>query len=100
MPGGHGPHDRLDSLIGPRQRAECRVHGLVMPSSGRTRVASRALRRSAAAMLRWPRACRMPMARIRNLAISLLRLAGEANIAAGLRDTAWERSRAFALLGT
>jgi predicted transposase YbfD/YdcC len=40
------------------------------------------------------------MATLRNLAISLLRLAGEANIAAGLRDTAWERSRAFALLGT
>jgi hypothetical protein len=40
------------------------------------------------------------MACLRNLAISLLRLAGEANIAAGLRDTAWERSRAFALLGT
>jgi hypothetical protein len=31
---------------------ECLVHGLVMPSSGRTRVASRAFRRSAAAMLR------------------------------------------------
>jgi hypothetical protein len=30
------------------------VHVLVMPRSGRTRVASRALRRSAAAMLRWP----------------------------------------------
>ena len=40
------------------------------------------------------------MATLRNLAVSLLRLAGEANIAAGLRDTAWERSRAFALLGT
>jgi len=40
------------------------------------------------------------MACLRNLAISLLRLAGEANIAAGLRDTAWQRSRAFALLGT
>ena len=40
------------------------------------------------------------MACLRNLAVSLLRLAGEANIAAGLRDTAWERSRAFALPGT
>lgn len=40
------------------------------------------------------------MATLRNLAISLLRLAGEANIAAGLRDTAWQPSRAFALLGT
>ena len=40
------------------------------------------------------------MACLRNLAISLLRLAGEANIAAGLRNTAWDRSRAFALLGT
>jgi hypothetical protein len=29
---------------------ECLIHGLVMPRSGRTRVASRALRRSAAAM--------------------------------------------------
>jgi len=40
------------------------------------------------------------MACLRNLAVSLLRLAGEANIAAGLRDTAWERSRASALPGT
>ena len=31
---------------------ECLVHGLVMPSRGRTRVASRALRRRAAARLR------------------------------------------------
>jgi hypothetical protein len=31
---------------------ECLVHGLVMPRRGRTRVASRALRRRAAAMLR------------------------------------------------
>ena len=31
---------------------ECLVHGLVMPSRGRTRVASRPLRRRAAAMLR------------------------------------------------
>lgn len=37
---------------------------------------------------------------LRNLAVGLLRLAGGASIAAGLRDTAWERSRAFALLGT
>ncbi len=40
------------------------------------------------------------MACLRSLAISLLSLAGEANIAAGLRNTAWDRSRAFALLGT
>jgi hypothetical protein len=48
---------------------ECRFHGLVMPRSGRTRVASRALRRSAAAMLRWPWARRRPMARLRRLAM-------------------------------
>jgi hypothetical protein len=33
---------------------DCLIHGLVLPRSGRTRVALRALRRSAAAMLRWP----------------------------------------------
>ena len=42
--------------FGPAQGSvkvpECLVHGLVMPSSGRTRVAWRAFRRSAAAMLR------------------------------------------------
>jgi hypothetical protein len=43
-------------------------HGLVMPSSGRTRVASRALRRSAAAMMRQPRRPRMAMAKLRRLA--------------------------------
>jgi hypothetical protein len=32
--------------------SECLVHGLVMPSRGRTGVASRALQRRAAAMLR------------------------------------------------
>ena len=42
-----------------------------MPRSGRTRVASRALWRRAAAMLRSPRARRMPMARLRRLAIAL-----------------------------
>src|SRR5918993_6052458 len=46
------------------------VHGLVMPSSGKTRVASRALRRSAAAMLRSPWARRMAMARLRRLAMA------------------------------
>jgi hypothetical protein len=40
--------------------SDCRFHGLVMPSSGRTRVASR---RTAAPTLRWPWARRMPMAR-------------------------------------
>src|SRR5213593_151261 len=49
----------------------CLVHGLVMPSSGRTRVASRALRRSAAAMLRCPCRRRTPMARLRRLAMVL-----------------------------
>src|SRR6266540_2109266 len=49
---------------------ECLSHGLVMPSSARTRVASRALRRRAAAMLRSPWACRMPMARLRRLAMA------------------------------
>jgi hypothetical protein len=49
---------------------ECRFHGLVMPSSGRSRVASRAVRRRAAAMLRSPRACRMPMVRLRRLAMA------------------------------
>jgi hypothetical protein len=48
---------------------ECRFDGPVMPSSGRTRVASRALRRSAAAMLRQPWRRRMPMARLRRLAM-------------------------------
>src|SRR6266540_7123307 len=41
-----------------------------MPRSGRTRVASRALRRSAAAMLRCPWARRTPMARLRRLAMA------------------------------
>src|SRR6266508_5885801 len=49
---------------------ECLVHGLVMPSRGRTRVASRALRRGAAAMLRWPCRRRMPMARLRRLTMA------------------------------
>jgi predicted transposase YbfD/YdcC len=40
------------------------------------------------------------MACLRNLAISLLRLAGEGNIAAGLRSTGWDHSRGFALLGS
>jgi len=40
------------------------------------------------------------MACLRNLAISLLRLAGEGNIAAGLRSTGWHHPRAFALLGS
>jgi len=39
------------------------------------------------------------MACLRNLAISLLRLAGQRNIAAGLRSTGWDHPRAFALLG-
>jgi hypothetical protein len=39
------------------------------------------------------------MATLRNLAISRLRLAGQRNIAAGLRWAGWDRSRAFALLG-
>jgi hypothetical protein len=43
---------------------ECLVHGLVMPSRGRARVASRALRRSVAAILRQPWRRRMPMARL------------------------------------
>jgi len=38
---------------------ECLVHGLVIPSRGRTRVASRAVPRSTAAMLRWPCCRRM-----------------------------------------
>ena len=49
---------------------ECLVHGLVMPRSGRTRVASRPLRRSAAAMLRAPCRRRMPMARFLRLAMA------------------------------
>ena len=55
--------DRAGLPPGPRQSAGVAGHGLVMPSRGRTRVPSRALRRSAAAMLcrRWRR--RMPMAR-------------------------------------
>jgi predicted transposase YbfD/YdcC len=40
------------------------------------------------------------MACLRNLAISRLRLAGERNIAAGLRSTGWDHPRAFALLGS
>jgi len=40
------------------------------------------------------------MATLRNLAISRLRLAGQRNIAAGLRWAGWDRSRAFALLGS
>jgi predicted transposase YbfD/YdcC len=40
------------------------------------------------------------MACLRNLAISLLRLAGEGNIAAGLRSTGRDHHRAFALLGS
>lgn len=40
------------------------------------------------------------MACLRNLAISLLRLAGESNIAAGLRLTGWDHPHAFALLGS
>jgi len=39
------------------------------------------------------------MAALRNLAISLLRLAGYRNIAQGLRWAGWERTRAFSLLG-
>ena len=39
------------------------------------------------------------MATLRNLAISRLRLAGQRNIAGGLRWAGWDHSRAFALLG-
>lgn len=39
------------------------------------------------------------LAALRNLAISLLRLAGYRNIAQGLRWAGWERTRAFSLLG-
>jgi hypothetical protein len=57
---GSPPLASVPAPPGSRQVPECLVHGLVMPSSGRTRVASRALRRSAAAMLRWPCCRRMP----------------------------------------
>jgi len=39
------------------------------------------------------------MASLRNLAVSLLRLAGSRNIAEGLRWAGWDRTRAFGLLG-
>jgi len=39
------------------------------------------------------------MATLRNLVISLLRLAGATNIAAALRECAWHPARAFRLLG-
>jgi len=39
------------------------------------------------------------MATLRNLAVSLLRLAGQRSIAAGLRSVGWDRPLAFALLG-
>ena len=39
------------------------------------------------------------MATLRNLAVSRLRLAGERNIAAGLRRAGWGHARAFVLLG-
>ena len=39
------------------------------------------------------------IATLRNL-ISRLRLAGQGNLAAGLRWVGWDRSRAFALLGS
>lgn len=39
------------------------------------------------------------MASIRNLVISLFRLAGAANIAAGLRACAWDRRLALRLIG-
>jgi hypothetical protein len=41
---------RVDQGLG--KAPECRVHGLVMARRGRTRVASRPVRRTAAAMLR------------------------------------------------
>jgi hypothetical protein len=47
---------------------ECRFHGLVMPGTGSVRMASRALRRSAAAILRWPCSRRIAMAMLRRLA--------------------------------
>lgn len=39
------------------------------------------------------------MASLRNLAISLLRMAGADNIAQGVRACAWNRNRAFRLIG-
>ena len=49
--------------------------------------------------LRAPRATARAMATLRNLAISLLRLAGATNICAGLRWVARDPTRAAALVG-
>jgi Amidohydrolase family len=47
-----GPRVHLSiNQTGPRKVPECLIHRLVMPSSGRTRVASRALRHRAAATM-------------------------------------------------
>lgn len=50
--------------------------------------------------LQRPRRRRAPSARdLRNLAISLLRLAGFKNVARGLRWAAWDHTRALGLMG-
>jgi hypothetical protein len=50
-------------------------------------------------MLRWPRARRMPTARLRNLAVGVLSRAGPTNVAAALRHHARDPHRPLATLG-
>jgi hypothetical protein len=59
------PYSSVAFWAGLRQRRDC---GVVLPSRARGRVASRALRRSAAARLHSPCRHGMPMARLRRLA--------------------------------
>lgn len=57
------------------------------------------MRRSALAMLGCPASRKMVMARLRNLAIAILKLAGARNIAAACRSHARDATRVLATLG-